>query len=73
MDQALRSPCGDLEIRGAGNVLGSKQHGHMASVGYDMYCKLLDEAVKELKGEETKPQSDTSIEVEVNAYIHRLT
>ena len=41
----------DLEIRGAGNLLGAEQHGHMDTVGYEMYCKLLDEAVRELKGE----------------------
>lgn len=40
----------DLEIRGAGNLLGAEQHGHMDTVGYEMYCKLLDEAVRELKG-----------------------
>ena len=41
----------DLEIRGAGNLLGEAQSGHMAAVGYDLYCKMLNEAVKELKGE----------------------
>ena len=41
----------DLEIRGAGNLLGAEQHGHMEAVGYDMYCKMLNEAVKHLKGE----------------------
>ena len=40
----------DLEIRGAGNILGSRQHGHMQAVGYDLYCKMLNEAVKNLKG-----------------------
>ena len=41
----------DLEIRGAGNLLGAEQHGHMEAVGYDMYCKMLNEAVRTLKGE----------------------
>ena len=41
----------DLEIRGAGNLLGAEQHGHMEAVGYDLYCKMLNEAVKQLKGE----------------------
>ena len=40
----------DLEIRGAGNVLGKSQHGHMAAVGYDLYCKMLNQAVNNLKG-----------------------
>lgn len=40
----------DLEIRGAGNVLGRSQHGHMAAVGYDLYCKMLNQAVNDLKG-----------------------
>ncbi|MPW24973.1 transcription-repair coupling factor [Alkalibaculum sp. M08DMB] len=59
----------DLEIRGAGNILGSKQHGHLATVGYDMYCKLLEEAVKELKGEEVVESINTTIEVNVDGYI----
>lgn len=59
----------DLEIRGAGSMLGSKQHGHLTTVGYDMYCKILDEAVKELKGEETLVTINTTIEVDVDAYI----
>lgn len=40
----------DLELRGAGNLLGAQQHGHMNAVGYDLYCKMLSEAVKEAKG-----------------------
>ncbi|MFZ7130971.1 MAG: transcription-repair coupling factor [Eubacteriales bacterium] len=59
----------DLEIRGAGNLLGSKQHGHLATVGYDMYCKLLDEAVKELKGEEIPLEINTLIELDVDGFI----
>lgn len=58
----------DLEIRGAGNLLGTKQHGHMMAVGYDLYCKLLEEAVKEIKGEVTE-EIETSIDILVNAYI----
>jgi len=60
----------DLEIRGAGNLLGPEQHGHMESVGYDMYCKLLDEAVRELTGE-AKPikETDVQIDITVSAYI----
>lgn len=44
----------DLEIRGAGNLLGESQSGHMAAVGYDLYCKMLNEAVSQLKGEKKK-------------------
>ncbi len=61
----------DLEIRGAGNILGSEQHGHMLAVGFDLYCKLLDEEVKKLKGEDIKEtrNDDISIELNVDAYI----
>lgn len=59
----------DLEIRGAGNLLGAEQHGHMDTVGYDMYCKLLDMAVRELKGEEITPEFETLIDVNLNAFI----
>jgi transcription-repair coupling factor (mfd) len=59
----------DLEIRGAGNLLGAQQHGHMESVGYDMYCRLLDEAVKELKGEVVEQDFETTIDLNINAYI----
>ena len=60
----------DLEIRGAGNILGAQQHGHIASVGYDLYVKMLSEALTKLKGEAPvieKPE--TTIEIPVNAYI----
>lgn len=59
----------DLEIRGAGNILGAKQHGHMQAVGYDLYCKMLNEAVKNLKGISTAEAFDTSIDLDVDAYI----
>ena len=59
----------DLEIRGAGNLLGTQQHGHMAAVGYDMYCRLLEEAVKEIKGDTKDQLVETSIDLQVNAYI----
>lgn len=55
----------DLEIRGAGNLLGERQHGHMEAVGYDLYCKMLNEAVKNLKGEDTAPDFLTTVELEV--------
>ena len=59
----------DLEIRGAGNLLGVKQHGHMEAVGYDMYCKMLNEAVKSLKGIPTVTDFATVIDLDVDAFI----
>ncbi len=59
----------DLEIRGAGNLLGRQQHGHMAAVGYDLYCKMLNEAVRRLKGEKTEESFNTAVELDVDAYI----
>lgn len=59
----------DLEIRGAGNLLGEQQHGHMEAVGYDLYCKMLNEAVKTAKGEAVEESFETSIDIELDAYI----
>ena len=59
----------DLEIRGAGNLLGAEQSGHMEAVGYDLYCKMLNEAVKEAKGDVMEEKFDTSIDINTNAYI----
>ncbi|MCR5475654.1 MAG: transcription-repair coupling factor [Lachnospiraceae bacterium] len=59
----------DLEIRGAGNLLGERQSGHMNAVGYDMYCKLLSEAVKRQKGEEVEEDIDVAVELDVDAFI----
>ena len=59
----------DLEIRGAGNLLGAEQHGHMEAVGYDMYCKMLNEAVKLLKGEIEEETFATTMDLNVDAYI----
>ena len=59
----------DLEIRGAGNLLGEAQSGHMAAVGYDMYCKMLNEAVKELKGEKEEDQFTTTMDLNIDAFI----
>jgi transcription-repair coupling factor (superfamily II helicase) len=59
----------DLEIRGAGNLLGREQHGHMMSVGFELYCQLLEEAVRELKGLTPIPQIDVRIETDRQAVI----
>ena len=59
----------DLEIRGAGNLLGMSQHGHMEAVGYDLYCKMLNEAVQNLKGIHTTVDFTTVIDLDVDAYI----
>ena len=59
----------DLEIRGAGNLLGKSQHGHMEAVGYDLYCKMLNEAVKHLKGESAEVDFPTVVDLDVDAYI----
>ncbi len=59
----------DLEIRGAGNILGSEQHGHMMAVGFDLYCKLLDEAVNELKGTMPDKLPEPLLDLNINAFI----
>lgn len=60
----------DLEIRGAGNMLGRKQHGHMEAVGYDLYCKMLSDAVRTLKGEEVENGGfETEVDLKLDAYI----
>jgi transcription-repair coupling factor (superfamily II helicase) len=59
----------DLEIRGAGNILGTEQHGHMIAVGYDLYTKLLAAAVKELKGEKEEEELRSVLELDISAYI----
>ena len=59
----------DLEIRGAGSLIGEMQHGHMDQVGYDTYCKLLDEVVKEMKGIDIEEDIDIVIDINVSSYI----
>lgn len=60
----------DLEIRGAGNLLGMEQHGHMMMIGYELYCKLVDDAVRALEGEIVNPdREEASIELSITAYI----
>ncbi len=59
----------DLEIRGAGNLLGAEQHGHMEAVGYDLYCKMLNEAVADIRGLPTGSDFETVVDIDVDAYI----
>lgn len=59
----------DLEIRGAGNLLGAEQHGHIAAVGFDLYCRLLEEAVREARGQRVEQPVETVVELPVEAYI----
>ncbi|HNY13157.1 MAG TPA: transcription-repair coupling factor, partial [Candidatus Wallbacteria bacterium] len=61
----------DLEIRGAGNLLGHEQHGHICTIGFELYCRLLEEEVKKIKGEEIEQRVDFDCEIDlnINAYI----
>lgn len=59
----------DLEIRGAGNILGPEQHGHIVSVGFDLYCRLLEEAIAELRGEKPPEPAELTIDLPVDAHI----
>ena len=59
----------DLEIRGAGNLLGAEQHGHIASIGFSLYCKLLENAIEELKGEKDENKKEVEIDLNEDAYL----
>lgn len=59
----------DLEIRGTGNLLGAQQHGHMETIGYDLYCKMLSQVVSEERGERVEEVFETTIEIKIDAYI----
>ncbi len=59
----------DLELRGAGSILGSAQSGHMTAVGYELYCQLIEEALAKVKGESSMPKLDTQVEIACEAYI----
>lgn len=69
LGSGIRIAMKDLEIRGAGNILGAQQHGHMEAVGYDLYCKLLNEAVAEEKGIEVMDSFETKIDISIDAFI----
>jgi transcription-repair coupling factor (superfamily II helicase) len=59
----------DLEIRGAGNMMGSSQHGHMAAIGYDLYCRMLEDTVKLIRGDIDSEPIETTVDIKVDAYI----
>jgi len=59
----------DLELRGAGNLLGAQQHGHIGAVGFETYCRMLEDAVRELRGEEVEPQVRTALRLQVDIHI----
>ena len=59
----------DLEIRGAGNILGAEQHGHILSIGYELYCQLLEEAIAKVKGKPLPKEQNVSIELDIDAFI----
>ena len=59
----------DLEIRGAGNMMGSAQHGHMAAIGYDLYCRMLEDTIKIVKGEIEREPVETTVDLKVDAFI----
>ena len=62
----------DMELRGVGNLLGYEQHGHIDVVGYDTYVRLLDEAIREVKGEKKEETvNETAVDINVNAYIDK--
>ena len=61
----------DLEIRGAGSLLGAEQHGHIADVGYEFYCKMMRTAVAEAKGETPEPEIETTVDAPIDAYVPR--
>ncbi|TMK18298.1 MAG: transcription-repair coupling factor, partial [Actinobacteria bacterium] len=65
MQIALR----DLEIRGSGNLLGAEQHGHIATVGFDLYVRLLAEAVDEAKGQKTEPKPEVKVDLPIDAHL----
>lgn len=59
----------DLEIRGAGSLLGEQQHGHMEAIGYDLYCKMLNEAIRECQGQMVQEVFDTTVDLNIDAFI----
>ena len=69
LGSGLRLAMRDLEIRGAGNLLGPEQHGHLAAVGFDLYMRLLDEAIRETRGEIVSEPPEVAIDLDIGAYL----
>ncbi len=69
LGSGLKLALRDMEIRGAGNILGSEQHGFLYAVGFDMYCRLLEETIRELKGEKVEKPIEPKVEIRANAFI----
>ncbi len=69
LGSGMRIAMRDLEIRGAGNLLGAEQHGHLEAVGYNLYCKMLSEAVEEARGIQQQTDYETTIDLDMDAYI----
>ncbi|TAJ75002.1 hypothetical protein EPO44_22380, partial [bacterium] len=69
LGSGLRLAMRDLEIRGAGNLLGPEQHGHLAAVGFDLYMRLLDEAIREVRGELVEDTPEATVDLDVEAYL----
>ncbi len=69
LSSGLRLAMRDLEIRGAGNLLGPEQHGHLAAVGFELYTRLLEEAIRRLRGEFVEEAPDPTIDLRVSAYL----
>ncbi len=69
LGSGIRIAMRDLELRGAGNLLGAEQHGHMEAVGYELYSKLLGEAVQEAKGEKVMADFETAIDLDIDAFL----
>src|SRR5256885_10671139 len=69
LGSGLRLAMRDLEIRGAGNLLGPEQHGHLAAVGFDLYMRLLEEAVRETRGEVVEEPPEVAVDLDVGAYL----
>jgi transcription-repair coupling factor (superfamily II helicase) len=69
LGSGLRLAMRDLEIRGAGNILGAQQSGHIAAVGFDLYCKLMEETIRELKGEQVEDEKELQVVLKIGGYI----
>jgi len=69
LGSGLKIAMRDLEIRGAGNIMGAAQCGHMSAVGYDLYCRMLEDAVSIVKGEVDKEPIETTVDMKIDAYI----